>query len=61
MGVPCSDQRVTVCSLKRKKERQYLLYARLGTTRKVKLPKKKFDVREVCSLDGSCERIRSAP
>jgi len=54
----CSDQRVTVCSLKRKKERQYLLYARLGTTRKVKLPNKKFDVREVCSLDGSCERIK---
>jgi GH35 family endo-1,4-beta-xylanase len=54
----CSDQRVTVCSLKRKGERQYLLYARLGTTRKVRLPKKSFDVREVCSLDGTCERIK---
>ncbi|MEZ5184672.1 MAG: hypothetical protein R2720_02910 [Candidatus Nanopelagicales bacterium] len=54
----CSDQRVTVCSLNRKGERQYLLYARLGTTRTVRLPKKHFDVREVCYLDGTCERIK---
>jgi hypothetical protein len=54
----CSDQRVTVCSIKRKGQRQYVLYARLGTKRKVRLPKRSFDVRQVCSLDGSCERIK---
>jgi hypothetical protein len=55
----CSDQRVTVCSLKRSGERQYLLYADLKTTRKVTLPKASFDVRQVCSLNGTCERIKN--
>jgi hypothetical protein len=53
----CSDQRVTVCSLKRKGQRQYLLYANLGTTRSVTLPRKSFDVSQVCALDGTCSRI----
>jgi hypothetical protein len=53
----CSDQRVTVCALKRSGERQYLLYANLGTTRAVKVRKKDFDVRQVCTLDGDCNRI----
>ncbi len=54
----CSDQRVTVCSLKRSGERQYVLYADLKTTRKVTLPKASFDVRQVCYLNGTCERIK---
>ena len=53
----CSDQRVTVCSLKHKGERQYVMYANLGTTRSVKVPKAAFDVRRVCTLDGQCTRI----
>ncbi len=53
----CSDQRVTVCALKRSGERQYLLYAGLGTTRTVTLPRTYFDVRRVCTLDGNCSRI----
>jgi arabinogalactan endo-1,4-beta-galactosidase len=53
----CSDQRVTVCALKRKGERQYILYANLGTTRTVKVPKRSFDVRQVCTVDGECSRI----
>ncbi len=53
----CSDQRVTVCSLKRSGERQYVLFAPLGKTRTVTLPRAQFDVRSVCTLDGECERI----
>jgi hypothetical protein len=53
----CSDQRVTVCAMKRSGQRQYVMYAKLGTTRTVKVPKKSFDVREVCTLDGRCSRI----
>jgi hypothetical protein len=45
--------------LKRSGERQYLLYADLKTTRKVTLPKATFDVRQVCSLNGTCERIKN--
>lgn len=54
----CSDERVTVCSLRRSGERQYLLYANLGTTRTVRVPKKRFGVRRVCGLDGTCSRIQ---
>ena len=53
----CSDQRVTVCSLKRSGERQYVLFAPLGKKRTVKVPRAQFDVRSVCTLDGECERI----
>lgn len=53
----CSDQRVTVCSLKRKGERQYILYANLGSARKVVVPRRQFDVRQACTLDGVCSRI----
>ncbi len=55
----CSDQRVTVCSLKRSGQKQYILYAPLKKTRTVTLPRSRFDVREVCALDGSCERIKN--
>ncbi len=53
----CSDQRVTVCSVKRSGQRQYLLYANLGTARTVKVPRASFDVKRVCTLDGQCTRI----
>lgn len=53
----CSDQRVTVCTVKRKGERQYVMYANLGTTRQVVVPRKDFAVKRVCTLDGQCTRI----
>lgn len=53
----CSDQRVTVCSVKRSGQRHYVLYAPLGKTRTVQLPRNRFDVRQVCTLDGECTRI----
>ncbi len=55
----CSDQRVTVCSLKRAGERQYILYAPLGKTRTVTLPRAQFDVRKVCTLDGECTALKN--
>lgn len=54
----CKDDRVTICSLKRGSAGQYILYANLGTTRSVTLPKKYYDVTEICYLDGSCEALR---
>lgn len=64
----CSDQRVTVCSVKRAGQRQYLLYAPLGKTRTVTLPRSSFDVGRVCRLDGRCTpisarelRVKQAP
>lgn len=53
----CSDQRVTVCAVKRKGQRQYVMYANLGKKRSVKVPRKTFDVKRVCTLDGTCTRI----
>ncbi len=53
----CADQRVTVCSVKRGGQILYLLYAPQGTVRQVTLPRKRFDVRTACTLDGECERI----
>lgn len=53
----CSDQRVTVCAFTNAGERQYVLYANLGTTRRVTVPKSAFDVRKVCTVDGKCARI----
>ena len=53
----CSDQRVTVCALKRKGQKQYLAYANLGKTRSVVLPRASFDVRRACTLDGQCTNI----
>jgi hypothetical protein len=53
----CSEQRVTVCSLKRKKQQQYLLFADLRRTRRVTVPRKRFDVGQVCTLDAQCTPI----
>ena len=46
-----------VSAVKRGGQRQYLLYANLGTTRAVQLPRKYFDVRQACTIDGQCSRI----
>ncbi len=53
----CTDQRVTVCSVKRGGQIHYLVYAPQGKVRQVTLPRKRFDVRTACTLDGECERI----
>jgi len=53
----CADRRVTICAVKRSGKRSYLVYTAKGK-RAVKLPRRLFDVRKVCLLDGSCERIR---
>lgn len=54
----CTDQRVTVCSLRRAGQSQYVMYAPQGKTREVVVPRKTFGVGMVCTLDGQCERIR---
>ena len=54
----CADQRVTVCSLRRAGQSQYVMYAPQGQSRRVVVPRKTFAVRMVCTLDGQCERIR---
>lgn len=53
----CSDQQVTVCSVKRAGVVQYVVFGEGKRTRRVLVPRHILDVRQVCSLDEQCSRI----